>query len=267
MPVNERIETIVGAPAFTPGHVWLAGAGPGHPRYLTLEVADALTKADVIVHDALVSDAVLGLASTRDLIFVGKRGGKPSVAQDDITARLIELARAGKRVLRLKGGDPFIFGRGGEEAEALVREGIPFRILPGMTSALAALASANIPATMRGVSRSITLATGHAAGTPGDLDWKALAKTGEPIVVYMGVGTIGTISRLLMEGGLSAETPVAVLMSATTPDERSMIATLATVEKEIERQNFAAPALIVIGKIVSMQAVLSGEVILQGQTS
>jgi uroporphyrin-III C-methyltransferase len=257
MSVNELIEAIVEAPEFMPGHVWLAGAGPGHPRYLTLEVADALRRADVIVHDALVSEGVLALAKTQDLIFVGKRGGKPSVPQDDITAKLIELAHAGKRVLRLKGGDPFIFGRGGEEAEALVKENVPFRVLPGMTSALAALAAANIPATMRGISRSITLATGHAAGAPGDLDWGALAKTGEPIVVYMGIGTIGTIARLLMEGGLSAETPVAVLMAATTPDERSLTATLSTVEAEIARQGFAAPALVVIGKIVSMQAVLS----------
>ncbi|WP_105430512.1 uroporphyrinogen-III C-methyltransferase [Neorhizobium sp. T6_25] len=256
--MNESIETIVAAPVFEPGHVWLAGAGPGHPRYLTLEVADAIGKADVIVHDALVSDGVLSLAPTAELVFVGKRGGKPSVAQDDITGLLIELARKGRRVLRLKGGDPFVFGRGGEEAEALAREHIPFRVLPGMTSALAALASANIPATMRGMSRAITLATGHAAGSPGDLDWKALAKTGEPIVVYMGVSTIGTIARLLIEGGLSPETPVAVLMAATTPDERSLTATLATVEAEVARQKFAAPALIVIGRIVSMQAVLSG---------
>jgi uroporphyrin-III C-methyltransferase len=256
--MNESIESIVAAPVFEPGHVWLAGAGPGHPRYLTLEVADALRKADVIVHDALVSEGVLSLAKTAELIFVGKRGGKPSVAQDDITGLLIDLAGKGKRVLRLKGGDPFVFGRGGEEAEALAKENIPFRILPGMTSALAALASANIPATMRGMSRAITLATGHAAGSPGDLDWKALAKTGEPIVVYMGVSTIGTIARLLIEGGLSPETPVAVLMAATTPDERSLTATLATVEVEVERQKFAAPALIVIGRIVSMQAVLTG---------
>ncbi|MFB9953452.1 uroporphyrinogen-III C-methyltransferase [Rhizobium puerariae] len=258
MHLSESIETLLEAPAFQPGHVWLAGAGPGHPRHLTLEVVDALGKADVVVHDALVSDAVLSLAGKAEMVFVGKRGGRPSISQEEITGLLIDLARKGKRVLRLKGGDPFVFGRGGEEAEALARENIPFRILPGMTSALAALAAANIPATMRGMSRAITLATGHAAGSSGDLDWKALARTGEPIVVYMGVGTIGTIARLLMEGGMPAQTPVAVLMSATTPQERSLIATLATVEAEVERQNFAAPALIVIGKIVSMQAVLSG---------
>jgi uroporphyrin-III C-methyltransferase len=263
--MNEDIASIVAAPDFEPGHVWLAGAGPGHPRYLTLEVADALAKADVIVHDALVSDAVISIARSVELIFVGKRGGRPSVTQDDITAKLIELARAGKRVLRLKGGDPFIFGRGGEEAEALAKADVPFRVLPGMTSALAALASANIPATMRGLSRAITLATGHAAGSPGDLDWKALARTGEPIVVYMGVSTLGTIARLLMEGGLSPTTPVAVLMAATTPQERSLIATLETAEAEVARQNFAAPALIVIGKIVSMQAVLSGQAGFSGE--
>ena len=257
--MNESIEKIVDAPVFGPGHVWLAGAGPGHPRYLTLEVADAIGKADAIVHDALVSDAVLSLARNGELIFVGKRGGRPSVAQDEIIGLLIDLARQGRRVLRLKGGDPFVFGRGGEEAEALARENIPFRILPGMTSALAALAAANIPATMRGLSRAITLATGHAAGSPDDLDWKALAKTGEPIVVYMGLKTIGAIARLLMEGGLPPETPVAVLMAATTPDERTLTATLATVAAEVERQNFAAPALIVIGRIVSMQAILSGQ--------
>jgi uroporphyrin-III C-methyltransferase len=259
MHLSDTLQSLVDASVFEPGHVWLAGAGPGHPRYLTLEVVQALATADVIVHDALVSDAVLSLASTDNLVFVGKRGGRPSVAQQDITAKLIELARAGKRVLRLKGGDPFIFGRGGEEAEALVEAGICFRALPGMTSALAALAAANIPATMRGLSRSITFATGHAAGTPDDLDWKALARTGEPIVVYMGMSTIGTITGLLIEGGLSADTPVAVLMAASTPQERSLTATLATVEAEVERQDFAAPALVVIGRIVSMQTVLSGK--------
>ncbi len=247
------------SPAFEPGHVWLAGAGPGHPRHLTLEVADALSKADSIVYDALVSSEVLSFAAkTAQLHFAGKRGGKPSETQENIISTLIDLARSGKKVLRLKGGDPFIFGRGGEEAEALVKAGIPFRILPGMTSALAALAAARIPATMRGVSRSITLATGHAAGSEDDLDWRALAKLGEPIVVYMGLKMIGEISRLLMEGGMSADTPVAVLMAATTAEERLLTATLETAELEVQRQDFAAPALIVIGDIVPMRELLTG---------
>lgn len=261
MHLIDAIDAVSAAgPRFEPGHVWLAGAGPGHPRYLTLEVADALSKADTIVYDALVSAEVLNLASrSADLRFAGKRGGKPSETQENITASLIALAQAGRKVLRLKGGDPFIFGRGGEEAEALHGAGIPYRILPGMTSALAALASAHIPATMRGISRSITLATGHAAGTEDDVDWRALARLGEPIIVYMGLKMIGEISRLLIEGGLSPDTPTAVLMSATTADERFLTATLATVESEAERQNFAAPALIVIGNIVSMRANLTSE--------
>ncbi|MGN7295075.1 uroporphyrinogen-III C-methyltransferase [Rhizobium sp. SAFR-030] len=244
-------------PTFEPGHVWLAGAGPGDPRYLTLEVIDALGKADVIVHDALVSEDVLAFAPQAKVLYAGKRGGKPSTAQDDITLSLIRLAREGHRVLRLKGGDPFIFGRGGEEAEALVKAGIPFRVLPGMTSALAALASVRIPATMRGISKAITLATGHAAGTDDDLDWAALARTGEPIVVYMGLKNLDLISRLLIEGGRAAETPVAVIMAATTGEERLLTATLATVAGEVERQGFAAPALIVIGEIVLMRDLLA----------
>ncbi|MCK8782328.1 uroporphyrinogen-III C-methyltransferase [Rhizobium sp. NTR19] len=245
-------------PAFEPGHVWLAGAGPGHPRYLTLEVADALSKTDSIVYDALVSPEVLALATgSAELHFAGKRGGKPSETQDNITSTLIRLARSGKKVLRLKGGDPFIFGRGGEEAEALVQAGIPCRILPGMTSAIAALASARIPATMRGISRSITFTTGHAAGSEDHLDWHALARLGEPIVVYMGLKMIGEISRLLMEGGMAAQTPVAVLMAVSTPDERILLAKLETVEAEVRRQDFAAPALIVIGDIVPVRKLLT----------
>lgn len=161
-------------------------------------------------------------------------------------------------MLRLKGGDPFIFGRGGEEAEALILAGIPFRILPGMTSSLAALASAHIPATMRGISRAVTLATGHAAGTEEDLDWLALAKTHEPIVVYMGLKNIGSIADLLMQGGRSGITPVAVIMSATTAQERIFIGTLESIADDAKREKFEAPALIVIGEIVSMRNRLGG---------
>ncbi len=241
-------------PHLQPGHVWLAGAGPGDPRYLTLEVAAALGQADIIVRDALVSDMVLKLAPQAEIVFAGKRGGKPSAVQDDITASLIVFARQGKRVLRLKGGDPFVFGRGGEEAEALVDAGIPFRVLPGMTSSLTALASASIPVTMRGISRAITLATGHAAGTEDDVDWLALAKTNEPVVVYMGLKNIEKIVSMLMQGGRAPETPVAVIMSATTPQERIFTSRLETIAADAEREQFEAPALIVIGDIVSMRS-------------
>ncbi|WP_312947207.1 uroporphyrinogen-III C-methyltransferase [Agrobacterium sp.] len=255
MTTAEILNSIMSTgPHLQPGHVWLAGAGPGDPRYLTLEVAAALGQADIIVRDALVSDMVLKLAPQAEIVFAGKRGGKPSAVQDDITASLIVFARQGKRVLRLKGGDPFVFGRGGEEAEALVDAGIPFRVLPGMTSSLTALASASIPVTMRGISRAITLATGHAAGTEDDVDWLALAKTNEPVVVYMGLKNIEKIVSMLMQGGRAPETPVAVIMSATTPQERIFTSRLETIAADAEREQFEAPALIVIGDIVSMRS-------------
>ena len=183
-------------PQFERGHVWLAGAGPGAIGCLTLDVVSALSQADAIVYDALVDPSILSAAREgAQLHFVGKRGGnRESARQDDITALLIHLARENLRVLRLKGGDPYIFGRGGEEALALARAQIPFRILPGVTSAFGALANAGIPATMRGFNKAIILATGHAVGTDDDLDWAALARTGQPIVVYMGLKNLPEIA-------------------------------------------------------------------------
>src|ERR1700756_3970722 len=168
-----------GMPVFAPGHVWLAGAGPGDPGLLTLDALAGLTQADVVVHDALVDKRVLALArSDAKLEFAGKRGGKPSPTQADISKRLIALAREGRRVLRLKGGDPNVFGRGGEEALALAGAGIPFRVTPGVTAGLAALASASIPATMRHINQALIFATGQGAADEHGLDWAALARTG-----------------------------------------------------------------------------------------
>ena len=245
-------------PRLEPGHVWLAGAGPGDPGCLTLDVVAALGQAEAVVHDALVHSSVLAIADRAELIFAGKRGGRPSMRQDDITDLLIRLARGGRRVLRLKGGDPYVFGRGGEEALALVREGIPFRILPGVTSAFGALAAAGIPATMRGVNKAITLATGHGAGTEDDLDWAALARTGQPIVVYMGLKTLPLIAAALLEGGLAADTPVAVLEAATTSDERILVGRLDGIAAETAAAGIRSPALIAIGHIVSVRPGLTG---------
>ncbi len=245
-----------GIPDFRPGHVWLAGAGPGHPGHLTLEVAAALAAADAVVHDALVDPRVLALAGTAELHFAGKRGGKASAAQDDITALIISLAREGKRVLRLKGGDPFVFGRGAEEAFALVQQGIPFRILPGLTSGLAGLASVGIPATMRGINKAIILATGHAAGTEEDLDWAALAATGQPIVVYMGLKNLEPIVAALRSGGLAASMPAAVVVSAATDGQNLVIGTLDTIVALARKAGLEPPALIVVGEIVAMRAEL-----------
>lgn len=259
MTLFDTLSTLeTGWPEFQPGHVWLAGAGPGDPRHLTLEVLSALAQADVVVFDALVNEAVLLLCPRAEHIYAGKRGGKPSAAQADICATLILEARKGKRVLRLKGGDPFLFGRGGEEALALTADRIPFRVLPGLTSAFAALATAHIPVTMRGLSRAVTFATGHAADEPDDLDWAALARTGEPIIVYMGMKNLEKIIPKLMQAGLSGETPAAIIMAATTAQERIMTAPLHELAAEARRQGFAAPALIVIGSIVTMRTRLSG---------
>ena len=241
---------------FEPGHVWLAGAGPGRTGALTLDVVSALAQADAVVYDALVDASILDAAEGAERHFMGKRGGRASAAQDDITALLITLARRRKRVLRLKGGDPYIFGRGGEEALALARAGIPYRILPGVTSAFGAMASVGIPATMRGLNKAIILATGHAAGSADDLDWAALARTGQPIVVYMGLKNLDTIVAALIGGGLAATTPVAVVMSATMPEEKVVISTLGKINEEVERSGIASPALIIVGEIVSMRAEL-----------
>ncbi|EKF19349.1 uroporphyrinogen-III C-methyltransferase [Nitratireductor pacificus] len=238
---------------FEPGHVWLAGAGPGGLSCLTLGVLAALSEADSVVYDALVDPAVLKAAPQAAHHYVGKRAGQPSTSQDEINRLLVAEARAGRRVLRLKGGDPNMFGRGGEEAFVLARAGIPFRFLPGITSAVGALADAGIPATMRGVNKAVIFATGHAAGTPDDLDWTALARTGQPIVIYMGMHRLKLIVAALTEGGLAAETPAALIMDATTPRERILTADLGNLVEEAERQGFGSPAIIVVGGIVALR--------------
>lgn len=246
-------------PDFTPGHVWLAGAGPGSAGCLTLEVVAALGAADAVVYDALVDPAVLRAADGAALHYVGKRRGAHSKPQAEINTLLITLAQEGARVLRLKGGDPNIFGRGGEEALALAQAGVPFRILPGVTSAFGALADARIPATRRGVSKALILATGHGAGTEDNLDWKALARTGQPIVVYMGLGGAAAITAALQEGGLAPKTPAAVIASATLPGERVVVTDLGHLAERIVAEDIRPPALLVIGGIVGLRAALLGE--------
>jgi uroporphyrin-III C-methyltransferase len=246
-----------GVPVFMPGHVWLAGAGPGDPGLLTLDALAGLTQADVVVHDALVDARVLALAGPQArLEFAGKRGGKPSATQTDISQRLVELARGNKRVLRLKGGDPFIFGRGGEEAMTLAAAGVPFRVIPGVTAGLAALASASIPATLRGINRAVIFAAGH--GADEEFDWTALARTGQPIVLYMVMHNLERITSALIAAGLEPQTPAAVVASATTPSQRVLISTLEKIAAAAHAQNFEPPAIVVIGEIVTMRKKLLG---------
>jgi uroporphyrin-III C-methyltransferase len=242
-----------------PGHVWLAGAGPGDPGLLTLDALSGLAQATVVVHDALVDARVLALAGPQArLEFAGKRGGKPSAAQEDITRRLIELARNGERVLRLKGGDPCVFGRGGEEAIALAQAGIPFRLIAGVTAGLAALAAAAIPATMRGINQAVILAAGHGADPDEEPDWAALARTGLPIVLYMAMRNLEKIADALIRDGSSPQTPAAIIASATCPEERIRITTLERLAADARADNLVAPAIVVIGDIVKVREKLVG---------
>jgi uroporphyrin-III C-methyltransferase len=228
--------------------VWLVGAGPGDPDLLTVRAARVLSTADVVVHDALVGDGVLALApATAELIDVGKRPGRP-VPQELISTLLVELGRSAKRVVRLKGGDPYVFGRGGEEAQALLAAGIEFEVVPGITSAVAAPAAAGVPVTHRGVAAAFTVVTGHRRAGEPDVDWRALAKVGGTVVVLMGVAQRATIAAELMAGGLAPSTPVAAVHSATTLDQvvaRCRLDELAVTPIE-------APTVIVIGAVAAM---------------
>lgn len=245
-------------PDFAPGSVWLVGAGPGDPGLLTARAIHALGTADVIVYDALVAPEILDLArpgATRE--FAGKRGGKPSAKQGDITERLIELARDGHRVLRLKGGDPFVFGRGGEEARALHAAGVPFHVVPGITSGLGGLTAAGIPATTRDTNQAIVLMTGHyAVQGPEAIDWAAFVRTGVPLVLYMAMNNLPAIVDELTKAGMAADTPVAFVNKATTPEQRVLVTTLGRAIDDVAAAKIEAPTITVLGSIVPLREVL-----------
>ncbi len=247
----------MGLPEFERGWVWLAGAGPGDPGLLTIHALNALEQADVIVHDALVSSDVLDLAPHgARLIDAGKRGGKPSPRQRDISVRLVELARKGHRVLRLKGGDPFTFGRGGEEGLTLAGAGIPFRVIPGVTSGIGGLAYAGIPATHRDTNHAVTFVTGHMAGgsIPDNVNWRAIAQGSPTIVLYMAMKHLDRITAALLAAGRADDEPVALISRATTKDQRVLETTLARAAADADAHAIAAPALIVIGQTVRLRA-------------
>jgi uroporphyrin-III C-methyltransferase len=251
-PLSDSLLVPLALAPFAPGSVWLAGAGPGDPGLLTLLALQGLRQADVIVHDALVDRPVLDLARPGAVLeFAGKRGGCPSVSQDDITLRLIELARQGHRVLRLKGGDPFVFGRGGEECLALAEAGIPFRVIPGITAGIGGLAYAGIPVTHRASNQALILATGHSAG--GGPDWRALAATGAPLVLYMAWRGLPGIVDELMAGGREGDTPVAIVAEATTPRQRVLETTLATCVADARASGMEPPAVVVVGEVVRLR--------------
>ena len=246
-------------PELEPGWVWLCGAGPGDPGLLTLHALNALRQADVVIYDALVQKSILDWAPQAEHIYAGKRGGKPSAKQRDISLQLVDLAKDGKRVLRLKGGDPFVFGRGGEEAQTLVQHGIPIRIIPGISAGIGGLAYAGIPVTHRDVNQSVTFVTGHdqSGNATQSLDWGAIAKGSQVIVIYMGMKHAAHISRQLIEGGRAPNEPVAVVTAATTVDQNVVETTLGTLEADIASSGISPPAIICVGHAVRMRDVLN----------
>jgi uroporphyrin-III C-methyltransferase len=243
-------------PAFDPGTVWLVGAGPGAPGLLSLLGYHGLQQADVVVYDALVSDRLLALANpAAERIHAGKRGGKPSPKQADISLRLVELARSGKRVLRLKGGDPFMFGRGGEEAGALARAGIRFRVVPGISSGLGGLAYAGIPVTHRDTNHAVIFLTGHdeTGELPQSVDWAAVATAAPVIVMFMAVKHLGAIAERLVAAGRDPRDRLAVVSHAALPGQRVVEATLA---EAATLAGLETPALVVLGPVSRYREVL-----------
>src|SRR6195256_2152359 len=246
-------------PDFLPGSVWLVGAGPGDPGLLSVLALHALDHADIIVYDALVDPRILALARSDAMLdYAGKRGGRPSPSQPDISARLIELARAGKRVLRLKGGDPCVFGRGGEEALALAEAGIPFRIVPGITAGIGGLAYAGIPVTHRDINSAMTFVTGHSSdgAVPNGVDWDSIARGSPVIVLYMGLRHLGTIAARLIAAGRTPQEPVAIVSKATTPAQRVVVTSLAEAAAAAAAAGIEGPTIIAIGEVVRLRAAL-----------
>ncbi len=248
-------------PAAGAGHVTLVGAGPGDPELLTVKAANALRNATLVLYDNLVSKAVLELVPAgADRVYVGKVSGHHSLSQAGIIELMVRLAKGGRRLVRLKGGDPYVFGRGGEEAQGLVEAGIPFDVIPGISAAQGAAAASGIPLTHRDHAEALVLATGHLRGEGDarvpDLDWAQLARPRQTVVIYMGVATLPVISAQLQAHGLPADTPAAIIERATLPGQRTVIGTLAALPETAKRHDVRAPALIMIGTVVSLHAQL-----------
>ena len=237
---------------FTPGSVWLVGAGPGDPGLLTLRALRVMNEADVIVHDRLVSDEVLQLARRdAERIDVGKHAGDGGHSQTGINALLVELAASGKRVVRLKGGDPFIFGRGGEELESLRENGIDYEVVPGITAAVACAAYAGIPLTHREHAQSLRLVTAHGKHDLDTLDWDSLARERQTLAFYMGVAGLERIRDRLLAHGLAAATPFALVENGSRPEQRVVTGALADLPALARSHEVRAPALLVIGEVAA----------------
>ena len=247
-------------PEFLPGWVWMVGGGPGDPGLVTLHALNALQQADIIIYDALVDQSLLRWArADAEVEYAGKRGGKPSPKQRDISHRLIELSRQHKRVLRLKGGDPFVFGRGGEEAQTLVQAGTKLRIIPGISAGIGGLAYAGIPVTHRDVNQSVTFLSGHdrTGLMPSAIDWHAVSKGSQVIVMYMAIKHMPDICEKLLAAGRDPNEPVAVVKNATRPDMQVLETTLTKAHDDITRSGIGAPAIVCIGRVALMRQCLN----------
>ena len=242
------------SPSCNPGTVYLVGSGPGDPELMTLKAARLVGAADVIVYDHLGAEGVLNLArADAEKIYAGKEASNHALPQDEINLLLVRLAKQGKRVVRLKGGDPFIFGRGGEEIETLAEHGIPFEVVPGVTAAAGCGAYAGIPLTHRDHAQICVFATGHLKDGSVNLDWHALARPGQTVVFYMGIGGAAEICRQLMAHGLPANHPAAAVQHGTSRRQRVVTADLGTLAERIAEAGIRPPALIIIGTVVSLQ--------------
>lgn len=249
-------------PRLLAGSAWLVGAGPGDAGLLTVHAVNALQQADVVLHDALVAEEILAFVRRGARIeTTGKRGYRASMAQEEITRRIIEFASQGLRVVRLKGGDPFVFGRGGEEAQALVDAGVPVSIVPGITSGIAALTAAAIPLTSRGTNSAVVFATGQSMDGEGSIDWRGLALLGYPIVLYMAVRQIGQIVTSLLDNGLSPDTAVCCISNATTAEQRALDTHLGKLMDDLSVASIATPAIIAIGANVALREKLAAGVV------
>ena len=248
-----------------PGTIFLVGAGPGDPGLITVKGARLLESADVVVYDALANPALLSYCPRAEQIYVGKLAAAHSMPQEQINALLVEKGRAGKRVVRLKGGDPFVFGRGGEEAEELARAGVPFEVVPGITAAIGASAYAGIPVTHRDFNSSFTVITGHekeessdrqSGAADSDLDWSAIARL-PCIAFYMGVKALPRICARLIEHGMTADTPAAAIHRGTTPRQRTVVGTIADLPQRVAEAKLTAPAITIVGRVVQMREAIN----------
>ena len=240
------------------GKVWLIGAGPGDPDLLTVKAAPLIAQADALVYDHLVGEGIMDLArSDARLIYAGKEASKHTLPQGSINQLLVDLAREGLSVVRLKGGDPFIFGRGGEELETLVASDIPFEVIPGVTAAAGCAAYSGFPLTHRDHAQALTFVTGHLKDGSVNLDWPALARPCHTIVFYMGIGAAAEICRQMISHGLPPTTPAAVVRNGTLTDQQTLLATLGTLPERINESEIKPPALIIVGSVVSLHEKLS----------